>query len=143
MASSGSTGLHALIRTILSPYEERADGTIARIEVSGPDIVIANNSVTSFALLLHEFATNAAKYGALSTPAGRIHLDCAEHGDRFVLTWRERGGPPIKGAAEDEGFGSRLARATVKGQFGGEIARDWRPEGLVIRLTVDRQRLTD
>ena len=44
---------------------------------------------------------------------------------------------------QDEGFGSRLARATVKGQFGGEIVRDWRPEGLVIRLTVDRQRLTD
>ncbi|MGE5147481.1 MAG: PAS domain S-box protein, partial [Candidatus Eiseniibacteriota bacterium] len=139
----GSTGLHALVRTILSPYEEHAADGVARVAINGPDIMVARGSVTSLALLLHEFATNAAKYGALSAPTGRVQIDCAEDGDRFVLTWREQGGPPIDGAAEDEGFGSRLARATVKGQFGGEIVRDWQPAGLTIRLSVERSRLTD
>jgi PAS domain S-box-containing protein len=141
--AEGSIGLHALVRTIVSPYEERGDGDVARLTISGPDVAIANSSVTSLALLLHEFATNAAKYGALSTPGGQIQLDCTEEGEWLVLTWRERGGPVITGPREEEGFGSRLARATVKGQFGGEIVRKWRPEGLLIRLTVERSRLTD
>ena len=62
-----STTLHALIETILSPYHGRTDDDGARVTISGPDIPIAGSSLTSFALLLHEFATNAAKYGALST----------------------------------------------------------------------------
>ena len=141
--ADGSTGLHALMRTILSPYEEHAEPGAGRVEIEGPDIAVANSAVTSLALLLHEFATNAAKYGALSTPAGRLRIDCAEDGDRFVVTWRERGGPSIEGAAADDGFGSRLARATVRDQFGGEFVRDWTPEGLTIRLVMDRNRLTD
>ena len=98
-AAEGTTGLHALVRTILSPYEERTKSGVARVEIDGPDIAVANSSVTGLALLLHEFATNAAKYGALSTPAGRVRIDCAEDGDRFVVTWHEHGGPSIERAA--------------------------------------------
>ena len=98
--------------------------------------------MASFALLLHEFATNAAKYGALSTPSGCIDVECSEQSEKFGLVWTERGGPAILEQPTSEGFGSLLARATVKSNFGGELSRDWRPEGLVIRLSVRRDRLS-
>jgi len=135
-----STTLHALIETIMSPYNDPAGEDGARVALSGSDISLSEDSVTSFALLLHEFATNAAKYGALSVPAGRIGIACSEDGDLFVLTWTERGGPPIERQSDAEGFGTLLARITVSGQLGGEISRDWQPEGLVIRLSFPRAR---
>ena len=89
-----STTLHALIRTILSPYDGQTDIERARVAITGPDMRLAGGLVTTFALLLHEFATNAAKYGALSTSAGHIEIACSEPDGQFALTWRERGGPP-------------------------------------------------
>jgi len=136
-----STTLHALIRTILAPYDDTGDDGL-RAVVTGPDIAIGPEALTSFALLLHEFATNAAKYGALSTSNGRIDINCAQEGNRFVLTWVESGGPPIDRRTDGEGFGSILARGAVQGQLGGAIVREWMPEGLSIRLTVDPTRLT-
>jgi two-component sensor histidine kinase len=136
-----STTLQTLIRTIISPYDGRTDDGRARVALSGPDIPLSGGLVTSFALLLHEFATNAAKHGALSVPTGHVDVDCAEEGDRFVLTWIEGGGPRVDHKPESEGFGSLLARMTVKGQLSGEISRDWKPEGLTIRLSVARDRL--
>ena len=136
--SRKATNLHALIRTILAPYD---DGS-SRAAVTGPDIAIGGGALTSFALLLHEFATNAAKYGALSTPDGRIHIASEEAGDRFVLNWTESGGPAIACPPELEGFGTLLARGAVERQLGGEIVREWQPAGLFIRLTVDQRRLT-
>ena len=134
-----ATTLHALIATILSPYADGANPA-ERFTIRGDDLRLGGASVTSFALLLHEFATNAAKYGALSSPAGRVAIECRDGGEQFVLVWTERGGPHVEAAAEGEGFGSLLARATVKGQLGGEIAREWQPEGLTIRLTVTKAR---
>jgi PAS domain S-box-containing protein len=136
-----STTLHALIRTILSPYEGRTEGDRARAAISGPDIRLAGGLVTTFALLLHEFATNAAKYGALSTPAGHIDIACSEDDGQFALTWQERGGPRIDGHADSEGFGTMLARTTVRDQLRGDISRDWQAEGLVIRLSVAKDRI--
>ena len=138
-----ATSLHALIRTIASPYDRGIGRNETRISVSGPDISLAGDCVTAFALLLHEFATNAAKYGALSVDAGHVDVRCSEDEDQFVLTWTEHGGPRIEQAAEGEGFGSLLARVTVKGQLDGEISRDWIPEGLVIRLSAARRRITE
>ncbi len=145
---SGATGrieqattLHSLIRTIIAPYEGGHDDGPSRALVSGPDIEISGTAVTSFALLLHEFATNAAKYGALSTSGGRIHVSCAEVGEEFMLVWTERGGPRVEQQHDGDGFGSLLARATVQSQLGGKISRDWKPEGLVIRLAVATDRL--
>jgi PAS domain S-box-containing protein len=132
------TTLHALIATIVSPYDPRS----ARVVIGGPDIPLSGSLVTAFALLLHEFATNAAKYGALSTPEGRIDIDCSESNGEFVLSWTERGGPRVDQQADGEGFGSLLARTTVKNQLGGEISHIWRPEGLTIRLSAARDRLT-
>jgi PAS domain S-box-containing protein len=135
-----TTSLKALLETIVSPYNGEGDNAENRIEVRGDDITIAGGAVTSLALLLHEFATNAAKYGALSDPHGHIDVECAELGERFVVTWAEKGGPE-RSTNETEGFGTVLARATVKGQLGGDIVRSWTPEGLKIRLSVARDRL--
>ena len=136
-----STTLHALIQAIAAPYEDEQSDGGARFTVAGPDMPVSGRAMASLALLLHEFATNAAKYGALSTPAGRIAVACRDQGETFHLTWTESGGPRLCGQPASEGFGSLLARLTVKGQLGGEIARDWRPEGLVIHLSVSRERL--
>jgi len=137
-----STTMQALIQTIVSPYEDERDRGRPRVAVSGVDAPIAGDAVTGFALLLNEFATNAAKYGALSTAAGSIDIECVEDNGRYVLTWKERGGPPVIQDANRTGFGSQLARMTVTGQLGGEISHDWAPEGLTIRVSVPRDRLT-
>ena len=135
------TMLHLLIQTILLPYEGRTDAGKPRVAISGPDLGLAGGMVTTFALLLHEFATNAAKYGALSTPAGHVKIDCSEADGQFTLKWQERGGPRTDNPNDSEGFGTILARATVKDQLRGSISREWEPEGLTIRLTVPRDRV--
>lgn len=138
-----STTLHDLIQTIVLPFDDGTRNDRPRVMVSGPDIQIGGDSVTSFALLLHEFATNAAKYGAFSTPTGYLDIECSEDNDQFVLTWTERGGPVVQHETGREGFGSLLARATVKRQLEGDISRDWKPDGLTIRLSVARDRLKE
>ncbi|EJK88159.1 PAS domain S-box protein [Agrobacterium rhizogenes] len=136
-----ATTLHALIQTIVAPYDITTDIRQSRAIVTGPDIAISGSAVTSFALLLHEFATNAAKYGALSTSDGRVDIACAEDGEHFILTWTESGGPPVDRQTDGDGFGSILAKATVRSQLGGEISREWNREGLSIRLMVKADRL--
>jgi len=134
--------LHELIKTLTSPYENRANDDKACVVVSGADIEVSARSVTSMALLLHEFTTNAAKYGALSTLGGYIDVRCRDDGSEFVLTWKEYGGPRLDQQIDEEGFGSFLTRTAVKSQLGGSISRDWAPDGLTIRLSVARDRLT-
>ena len=136
-----STTLHTLIETILSPYDGRTNDERPRVVISGPDTPIGGQSVTSFALLLYEFATNAAKHGALSTADGSIDILCSEGEGRFVVTWTEHGGLRIDDHPDTEGFGTILTRATVEGQLRGEISYDWNPPDLTIRLSVARDRL--
>jgi len=136
------TTLHAVIRTIVSPYDdaERQDGE--RVTIRGPDVPVSPGAVTSLALLLHEFATNAAKFGALVSPTGHVDITCEIAGDQLHVAWQERGGPTLVGPALREGFGTLLGHATVRRQLDGSIARDWDPEGLTIRLVVPLARLT-
>jgi PAS domain S-box-containing protein len=133
------TTLHAVIKTVLLPFGSQQE----RFHIGGPDISISGSSITSFALLLHEFATNAAKYGALSTFEGQIEIECREEGKRFFLTWIERGGPRITHHANEQGFGTLIARAMVNGQLGGEISREWNPTGLTIRLSISKDRVSE
>ena len=133
------TTLQALIRAIVAPFDEPAE---PRISITGSDAPVSGVAVTSLALLLHEFATNAAKYGALSSPEGRIAIHCADEGGDIAVTWTERGGPPVAEPAGSEGFGGVLSRLAVTSQLGGAIERQWSPEGLTIRLSAPRSRLT-
>ncbi|MGH6813990.1 MAG: HWE histidine kinase domain-containing protein, partial [Methylocella sp.] len=136
--SGRATSLPALVRTIVSPYVTEED---ARVTLEGPDVPIGGNAVTGMALLLHEMATNAAKYGALSIQSGRVIVTWSVWKDELLLAWREHGGPPLDGDPEKEGFGSLLARLTVTGQLAGQISRDWNREGLTVSLTASLDRL--
>jgi len=135
------TTMHALIAAVISPYDgTNADGN-PRFAVRGADTAISPQSATSVALLIHEFATNAAKYGALSSPKGQVQIDCSQDADKFFLAWSESGGPAVAGRPDGDGFGTLLARTTVEGQLSGTLEREWRPEGLKILIAVSRSRL--
>jgi PAS domain S-box-containing protein len=135
------TSLHALIRTVLLPYDDKDGRT--RLTISGPDFPVSGAAITHCALLFNEFATNAAKYGSLSVPHGTVDILCAEQDSALYMEWAESGGPAVKAPSGGAGFGTRLSEATVKGQLAGYISREWREKGLVIRLALQRARLTD
>ena len=132
------TTLHSLVRAIVAPFDQPEE---PRIAISGVDAPVSGGAVTALALLLHEFATNAAKYGALSSEGGTIAIHCAEVDENIVVTWTERGGPPVVPPGEHEGFGGVRSRLAVGSQLSGEIARDWAPQGLTMRLTAPKRRL--
>ena len=133
-----ATTLPTLVRTILSPYltQEHASAII-----NGPDVPVRGKAVMGIALLLYEMATNAAKYGALSSQSGRVEVSWSVRQDELLLIWREHGGPPINGEPEGEGFGSLLARLTATGQLGGNISYDWNQEGLTVKLSAPLEHL--
>jgi PAS domain S-box-containing protein len=137
-AANRPTTLQSLVRTIVAPFDEPER---PRIAISGIDAGVSGSAVTGLALLLHEFATNAAKYGALTSATGSLEVLVAEEGDSIVVHWTERGGPPVVAPTGGLGFGDVLSRIAISDQLGGEIVRDWRPEGLAIRLSVPRSRL--
>jgi PAS domain S-box-containing protein len=130
------TTMHSLIRTIFAPYVLGRPSDSEGVVVEGPDLPVGDDAVTNVALVLHELATNAAKYGSLSSPEGTIHIDCSTHDGALSLIWKERGGPTLDRGPDTEGFGGLLTRRVVEGQFGGQLARSWEPEGLTIRLSV-------
>jgi two-component sensor histidine kinase len=105
-----------------------------RVTLAGPDVTLSPKLATSLGLVLHELLTNATKYGALSVPDGRVELrwDLAgDDGQRHVLlTWTERGGPPVT-APEHEGFGSTLIERSLPG---ATVERRFEREGLVCTI---------
>lgn len=123
--------LHNLIFEILAPYPAFEVG---KIRISGQDEDVDDRSATPLALLIHELATNATKYGALSTDAGLVTLTTAVEHQELVLTWAESGGPRVEGEPTRTGFGTVLSQLSIEGQLGGRLAREWTAEGL--RVTV-------
>ena len=141
-ASKQGTTLGELVRKVLSPFADPAgtdDST--RTEIDGPEIAVGAEAATNVALVVHELATNAAKYGALSVPGGRVHISWASAKSRLVLSWEEKGGPVITGPPEREGFGSVLARRSVSGGLSGDLTFQWIPTGLVVFVSAEMERL--
>jgi PAS domain S-box-containing protein len=124
--------LRGLIEEELEPY---LTADAARISLQGRDILLQPAAAQTLALALHELATNAAKYGALSTPEGRVSLDWDFSGNRLDLTWDESGGPELV-KPTFQGFGSRIINASIERQLGGSVKSEWRPEGLTCRISV-------
>ena len=114
-----------------------------RIAIAGPDLRLNARRSLALALGLHELATNAAKYGALSNDTGQVSVDwslATTDGDRHLsFVWTETGGPVVA-PPESRGFGSRLIEQAMAAEFGGAVEMDWRPAGLVCRFEA---RLTD
>lgn len=128
----GQGHLWGILDQIFVPYRA---GQESRILLSGDDPRIDDRSATPLALLFHELATNAAKYGALSVADGRVHLHVSIEGEDVRIDWREEGGPAVSPAGA-EGFGSRLMMLSVERQLGGRITRRWPAEGLEISLWI-------
>ena len=115
-----------ILTRILLPHDE------GRSVIRGPTLCVGERAATSLALLFHELATNAAKYGSLSIDQGAVEIEWDADEKDIRLQWRETGGPTTK-PPERQGNGVRLVNATIQ-QLGGKIEYDWRPEGLIARL---------
>ena len=116
----------------LAPYLDEQD---ARVRMEGLETVLEPTAAQAVAVVLHELATNASKYGALSDAKGRVRLTWARSDDgQLTLRWTELGGPRVN-RPERKGFGSRLIEGTIS-QLGGNARFDWRSEGLVCEIAV-------
>ena len=104
-----------------------------RCEIEGPPLPVSPQAAVGLALALHELATNAAKYGALSSPEGRIFVRWTVVDDQLQLTWTERGGPPVT-PPERRGFGSRMIERTLASEFGGKVDLEFAPEGVTCTM---------
>ena len=125
--------LRQLVEDVLAPYRF-ADERRARID--GPDLLLEPNAARSMALAVHELATNAVEYGALSTPAGRVAVEWARPaGDRFGVDWTETGGPPVKPPAR-RGFGTGMIEQLIGLQLEGDVRLEWHTEGLACRIAL-------
>ncbi len=121
----------AIAKQELAPY---LDEQAARVRMEGPETVLEPGAAQAVAVVLHELATNASKYGALSEAKGQIVLTWSHAAnDQLALRWAELGGPRVT-APERQGFGSRLIERTIS-QLGGRARFDWQSEGLVCEIT--------
>ena len=115
----------ALVSDATAPY----GGPEGRIVTRGPHVLLSPKAAISLVLALHELGTNAAKYGALSRPEGRVDLDWDLDPDRaFTLRWRESGGPPVN-APHNRGFGLRLLERVLANDLTGKVTLAFAPSG--------------
>ncbi|MDJ0387306.1 PAS domain S-box protein [Roseomonas sp. E05] len=108
-----------------------------RVSASGPPAYLAPEAVQAVAMLLHELATNAAKYGALTRPGGQVRLAWAfEASGSLSLAWSERGGPAVQAPPRQRGFGSRLVSTLAAQQLGGSVSWNWEEAGLTCAVGI-------
>jgi two-component sensor histidine kinase len=119
-----------LVRAQLAPFAS----FIGRIGAHGPKLRLKPSAAQGIGLALHELATNATKYGALSTDKGRVDLTWRIVGDACTMSWIECGGPPVS-APRLGGFGSTVMRAMAERSVDGVVALDYAPSGVTWRLT--------
>jgi two-component system CheB/CheR fusion protein len=128
--------LRALVTASLAAY---ADPTKANVSIAGPQLLLKPNTAATLGLALHELATNAAKYGALSAPGGRIEvswrLETAAPGTWLLLTWMERDGPRVERPAT-EGFGTSFVKRSIEYELDGTAGFAFNPEGLSVALEI-------
>jgi two-component sensor histidine kinase len=134
LASSRWEGakLESIAEQELAPYRTRAS---EKITASGPDIVLPPAIGQTISLALHELATNAAKYGALSALTGRVALTWRLESGGLVVEWVEVGGPPPS-APKTLGYGIRTVTAAFERQLQGDVSFEWLPQGLICRLSL-------
>lgn len=137
-----SADLHELLSTTLAPYRDGsgpdADGAPERVELEGPQIVIPARTASTLCIALHELATNAAKYGSLSTVDGSVRVswrteDPGSDSEKLHLRWEERGGPLVS-PPRRRGFGSDLIEGGVRFETDGSCEIRFDPEGVVCEI---------
>ncbi len=136
----GTTPIRALVEAEMAPYARNED---AILELSGPDVELAPNDALSLGLAVHELATNAAKYGALSRSGGKVSVTWKKLNDDLArLTWRETGGPTV---AQDRksGFGTNLIEKIVAHELRNPVDLNFDPSGVVCKITVPLRKPSD
>jgi two-component system CheB/CheR fusion protein len=125
--------LRNLIAQELSPYSQ---GPSARTRIDGPNLVLEPSAAQTMAVAIHELATNAAKYGALSEPGGRVQVDWSRAGGHLTVRWSEMSTTDVQ-VPEHQGFGLRIVESMVKSHFNGDVRFDWRSSGLLCEMVLD------
>jgi PAS domain S-box-containing protein len=131
--------LHAMLRDLFAAYPALSEG---RLIITGDDLRVDDRGATPVALVFHELATNAAKYGALSVPDGEVSIVSTVDNGAVSVSWVERKGPTLAGPPARQGFGSLLAEMSIVQQLGGELQRNWNHEGLAVSMKIPAGRLT-
>lgn len=129
--------LRALLEEVLKPHIHSDVNSVA---ITGPDVSIGVTAATSFALIFHELATNAVKYGALKEPEGRLSITWMKDNERLRVNWHEVTKSHIIAPVQN-GFGSRLAATSATNQLSGTLSYDWRTDGVTIDLTAPIERV--
>ena len=119
--------LEEIVRSEVSPFA-------GRVHVEGPSLILSAKAAQNFALAVHELATNAAKYGALSNTTGRVHISWLISSGRLTFRWQERGGPPVQPPAH-KGFGNVVLEQVMVEYFEAPSEMDFAPSGLTYSLT--------
>jgi PAS domain S-box-containing protein len=128
--------IHSLVSEELAAYSPDKEG---RVQISGPNYLLEPTTAQAIAVILHELATNAAKYGALSVSNGRIQVEWSGGPEQpLVLRWIEADGPPVE-PANHQGFGTRVINNVICNQLKGELRFDWRTEGLACEIILPPQ----
>jgi len=139
-----SARLGDVIEAALEPFGV-ANGRKERFVVTGPNIRFPPNAAVALGIAFHELATNAVKYGAFSNDHGCIAIEWSvvprSNGDRLILHWREKDGPPVT-APTRTGFGSRVIERGLAHELDGSVDLDYRPDGVVCTIDVPAPRGT-
>lgn len=126
-------------RATLKPFMEDGSG---RIRIIGPKVVLSQETGGAFGLGIHELATNAIKYGALSVPDGTVTLiwriEPQGQDECIVIEWKESGGPPVATPLR-EGFGTRILEFVPVREKNGNTAIEYQPDGLYVRISFARK----
>ncbi|MGE5502616.1 MAG: sensor histidine kinase [Ignavibacteriales bacterium] len=126
-----TASIRLLAEQMASPHGGEEEG---RFVITGPDVELTPRAAVALALGLHELATNAAKYGALSSPDGRVVLDWWIEGEALRLTWREDGGPPVQEPTV-AGFGSRLLNRGLAGDLKADVNVSFPRSGAICEMS--------
>jgi PAS domain S-box-containing protein len=124
--------LNRLVDEELAPYRS---SEFERITIAGPAVFLKPETAQIIALVLHELATNAVKYGSLSDPTGNVSLSWHCEQNTLSMQWRETGGPAVKPPTV-KGYGTKVITASIQQQLGGAATFDWRPEGLSFGMSI-------
>ncbi len=136
----GTTPIRAVIRAELAPYVHTGEDAV---QLAGPDLELAPNDALSLGLALHELATNAAKYGALSHPQGKVRIAWRQLTDRLAkVEWVESGGPPVP-VERRRGFGTDLVEKVVAHELGYPVDLRFDPDGVKCSLTIPLRQPSD
>src|SRR5262249_7607424 len=127
----GEVQFEALLGAELRAYAQESPD---RVSLEGPALAFKPQQALALGLVVHELATNAAKYGALSSTQGRIAVTWSAGPREIAIRWRESGGPKI-GAPERRGFGTQLVERQVRSALGGAVSFDFAPAGLTVEIS--------